>query len=271
MKRLLALLALFSLILVSTAMSQPSIHSQVRMEDETVDAAAARYFQRLTDAGIWFEESESAYAARKKLEEVDYSLVPLWKDMAEAETAFRDLRDLRFMYTDDKPNFLRRCSWIYPHDGCFARAALSGQNVAKWGYQRPAKIFVFGNLKVSTKNSSGGYVSWWYHVVLIVAVQNQFYVFDPAIEPRRPLPLKDWCKTMTDNLSSLTATVANPYTYAPSNPWKDSNPSHEAGAANDQKRYLSAEWSNLERLGRNPERELGDYPPWSVYLIEENP
>lgn len=270
MSRLWLLMLLSLFISLAMAQMEPGeLHSQARLENESSDEAAARYFERLRDAGVRFDESESAYVARKPLDQLDYSFVPQWKDMAEIETAFRELRDIRFMYTDDKPNFLRRCSWLYPQDGCFARAALSGQNVAKWGYKRPAKIFVFGNLKVVTKNAPQGYVCWWYHVVLIVGVEGRFYVFDPAIDPYRPLPLQDWLKTMNDNLLSLRATVCNPYTYVPNNPWKDATPAHEANALTDQKRYLNSEWANLTALGRNPERELGDNPPWGFLWGEE--
>ena len=60
------------------------------------------------------------------------------------------LREARFVFGRDQPEFARRSSWLYPDDGCFARAALAADNLARWSFAPVAKIFVFGDLDVRT-------------------------------------------------------------------------------------------------------------------------
>lgn len=66
---------------------------------------------------------------------------------------FRSLRDARWLTMPGMRDFKRRSSWLYPDDGCFARAALGGQKLESWDYPRPKKLFIFGDLEVKTANS----------------------------------------------------------------------------------------------------------------------
>src|SRR5262249_15475230 len=154
--------------------------------------------------------------------------------------------------------FIRRPSWLYPDEGCWARAALLGQRFRNSGLKRPFKVFVFGNLRLKTKNSPEGLVNWWYHVVVGALVDKTLVVFDPAIEPKKPLPLKEWLLTMTPSINKVTVSLCHPSTYTPGSVCRSPDPHDELDAVSDQLGYLPYEWDRLLVLGRDPAQELGD-------------
>jgi hypothetical protein len=175
---------------------------------------------------------------------------------------FARMRDRRWLQTDDHPGFLRRSSWLYPDDGCFARAGLAIMNFAQWALPVPSKIFVFGDLVVKTANSPSGSVSWWYHVAPIVQVGADKYVLDPALEPTHPLKLEDWLAKMSVDVHRLEVAICASGSYTPDDRCDHVTDGVEAVAAGDQIGYLQDEWFRLEELKRDPTRELGAEPPW---------
>lgn len=186
----------------------------------------------------------------------------LWKSQEEMKQNFEKFRDHRFMLRSAQPGFQRRSSWLYPDDGCFARAALAVLNLSKWNVTVPKKVFVFGDLDVKTNNSRYGSVSWWYHVAPLVEIDGVKYVLDPAIEPKNPLRLEDWLARMNANPDSLEVAVCGSGAYTPYDACHKESDGVESSALADQGRYLDSEWYRLKELGRIPEAELGDSPPW---------
>ena len=239
----------------------PQLHSQARGQQESVQSAFQRYQLRLAQLGIPIP-LESALNEAKPLELLTYEKVAAYQNGPKAVEAFTKFRDTRFI-KDTTHQMMRRSSWLFPDDGCFARAALAIQNLKTWNLPVPSKLFIFGNLTVKTKNSPTGTVSWWYHVVPIVLVGQQPVILDPAINPEQPMLLKDWIGTMTNDLKSTKFSVCRPSTYAPSSPCSVDSAS-SASALEDQMTYLNLEWARIQKLNRDPVRELGDYPPWHV-------
>lgn len=184
-----------------------------------------------------------------------------WKSMADMQERFEKIRDERFMTMADEPEFLRRISWLYPKDGCFARASLFNRNAFRLFIPVPNKVFAFGNLRVKTPNSSRGVVGWWYHVAPIVQVGAEKYVLDPAIEPERPLLLKEWIERM-GNPKRIKVSICSSGAYSPGDNCLKETDGMELRAERTQKHYLALEERELKRMGRNPEAELGDTPPW---------
>src|SRR5205823_1645100 len=123
-----------------------------------------------------------------------------WESVDAMNRHFQEFRDKRFLISDLQPGFMRRSSWLYPDDGCFARAGLAILNLFQEKVTPPEKIFVFGNLSVKTANSPDGSVSWWYHVAPIVQIGAEKYVLDPALNPRAPLKLEDWLSLMGNDI-----------------------------------------------------------------------
>lgn len=185
-----------------------------------------------------------------------------WENEKVMAERFQYFRDLRFMQTASKPNFPRRSSWMYPDDGCFARAALAVRNLVQHSTTAPKKVFAFGDLRVKTQNSPDGEVTWWYHVAPLVEVAGQKYVLDPALQPERPLKLEEWLALMSDNPSSIEVSVCESGSYTPGDDCTRSTDGIESGAESDQVYYLDAEWRRLVELNRNPDQELGEHPPW---------
>ena len=63
------------------------------------------------------------------------------------------------------------------------------------------KIFVEGDLKVTTKNAPQGYVEWWYHVAPIVMIEGNDHkrhmvVIDPSIFDH-PVTPDEWIAIQT--------------------------------------------------------------------------
>lgn len=171
---------------------------------------------------------------------------------------FVHLRDHRFL--KDGQGNLRRSSWLYPDDGCYARAALAIRNMFALFVPLPSKVFAFGNLKVETPNSPRGAVYWWYHVAPIVDVDGQRFVLDPALEPTRPLTLAEWVGKM-GNPDRIKVSICSSGTYSPGDRCNRESDGLEKQAERAQLPYLRAEERRLSQLGRESS-ELGELPPW---------
>ena len=263
MRKSLLLLCFFGFFAVAKAESpgQLSANSAFRFPSESFTEAYQRYLLRL-NATTGTIQQGSVLKSAVPFEQLNFRNVTQWPNIESAVTAFKKVRDTRFISapTPNSETMMRRSSWLFPDDGCFARAALAGQNLQKWGAPRPSKVFIFGSLNVKTKNHPNGSVSWWYHVVPIVIVKQQALVLDPAIEPTQPIPLKDWILKMTSDLSKVKLSLCHPTAYGPNSPCLAS--SNDDGAIRDQMNYLRFEWNRLVEMKRDPLLELGDSPPW---------
>lgn len=185
----------------------------------------------------------------------------VWGSKRLLQQRFEALRDMRFLEGNNGEEFPRRVSWLFPDDGCYARAALVNRNAFREFIPIPEKVFAFGNLRVKTENSPRGKVSWWYHVAPIVEVDSEKYVIDPAIEAKRPLKLKEWLERM-GRPEKIKVAICKSGTYSPSSDCGKETDGMELRAQRVQSHFLNLEWRRLERLGRQAEAELGEEPPW---------
>ncbi len=258
------------LLFVSSASSAATTmrihtHSAMRSRGETAGNAYRRYLGRLKQSHTYedISQDDSALKMAKPLSELDTSRAPQWRASFTLAEGFKRVRDSRFMDDAEHQGFKRRSTWLFPDDGCFARAQLMLENLRQWGGFQPAKAFIFGNLEVKTANAPGGSVSWWYHVVPVLKNGQQIVVFDPAIEPRRPLTLTEWVSTMTTDPSSVKVAICEGNAYTPSS--SCGKPASQGSRAKqDQLGYLKAEWLRVAELNRDPQKELGDLPPWGT-------
>ncbi len=245
--------------------------SQRRHVNETAEEAYARFEESRIHAGHEIVAG-SVWPLRQSFDDIDWGQVEEWSASAhELQDAFEWLRDLRFLRDpepgrDTEP---RRISWLYPDDGCFARAAMMRRKFVEWESDNslprsrgPQKVFVFGSLRVETNNSPSGMVRWWYHVAPIVRVGDEVLVVDPALSPAEPLTLTDWALRQSNSLGSLRFALCEPYAYDPGSSCLDPGEDSESRADAHQQTYLRREWSRQIRLGRDPERVLGEEPPW---------
>jgi hypothetical protein len=192
----------------------------------------------------------------------NFSTVPQ-ASLKQIQELFDRARDIRFMRDGDHNNFSRRTTWLYPDDGCYARAGLLIQHAIDWNFIVPSKIFAFGNLAVNTSNSPTGYVSWWYHVVPIIRTEDsKLWVLDPSIQPDAPILVDDWISAMSKDKNSIEVSACSSFTYAPYNSCFHANQTDNTAALQDDIEYLDAEWDRQISLHRDPIRVLGDFPPW---------
>jgi len=205
------------------------------------------------------QETPSALDLKKPLNEISFADLPEWKDWQAITQSFLDGRDHRFM--KDRNEFSRRPTWLYPDDGCFSRAEVLAEKMKNSKNPAPKKLFAFGSLLVKTGNSYNGEVDWWYHVVVAFKHKGKVVIFDPAIQSSGPLNLTDWLKKM-GNPKDLALTVCETHAYGPTDPCRGSIASHFDQAILDQQEIFPLEWSRLEDLGRKPQEELADLPPW---------
>jgi hypothetical protein len=195
---------------------------------------------------------------------LDTSTLPVQTDVP---SLFSFVRDSRFLEdgSSDPLKLLRRSSWLYPNDGCWVRASAVRRWAKDNGYGELKKAFIFGALEVSSPNAVGGSVTWWYHVVPAFQTDTGIaMVLDPAIDPTGALTLEEWVLRMVPRVGDATYAICSPATYSPGDSCQQVNDDADKKAYVDQKTYLDEEWTNLQILGRDPERELGDYPPWRM-------
>lgn len=204
----------------------------------------------------------NAQEAAVKIDKLDNSILTAWDKSVDLVVEFTGLRDIRFLETKENPGFLRRISWQYPDDGCFARAAMSINRFNEWKRTPPSKVFIFGDLSVHTPNAPDGKVNWWYHVAPIVNYAGQAYVLDAAISPQKPLPIIDWLQTMTNDIQSVNVAYCHSNTYIPSDSCLNPTAESSNNALSDQMQYLWYEWNRAKELGRDPNKSLGVDPPW---------
>lgn len=204
---------------------------------------------------------DSVINSARPYKEGDLIQTTRWGSIAQLQTRFSKMRNIRSLDWKKRLDFPRRISWLYPKDGCFARASMANRFFFHEKVPVPGKIFVFGSLAVNTRNNKSGRATWWFHVAPIVQVSGVKYVLDPALEPTGPLLLKDWLSRM-GNPSSMKIAICGSGAYSPEDHCRYETDGNERQASRSQSRYLDLEWKNLQELGRIPEHELGHRPPW---------
>ncbi len=210
----------------------------------------------LSESGpVLYEKGEFSKAAWHRAPELS---------AADLQATFELARDEKFFTDSDSRK--RRATWLYPDDGCFVRAQIAAEIFTKATGKVPAKIFAFDNLNVKTNNSPDGEVSWWYHVAALAKVvdpitkSETFYVYDPAIDMKKPMEVRAWLKAM--NSPNAEISVCTGDAYDPDSDCAVGTGSPLGRATNEAQWFLPSEWYRLEELGRDPKRELGDFPPW---------
>lgn len=278
-----SLFLLFLMLLASCGSSNNSVddleelYSEERADDatwETEQAEAETIWKRMGNGEIPANSADVSKVA-VSMDAAVLDNIPVWSNDSAITEGFTKVRDTAFIsWTYNNASFPRRSTWLYPDDGCFARAELMVLNLETWEYSSVAKIFVFGNLQVTSANAAKEAdgttktVKWWYHVAPILKSADEgILVFDPAIQPSSPVSLASWLNSMGWNDGADTSFYFNicpAHTYIPQSVCDFAAPGtgDYDSTLETQKYYLSFEWNRLVSLGRDPQRELGDYPPW---------
>jgi hypothetical protein len=105
--------------------------------------------------------------------------------------------------------------FLYPDDGCWARAHEMCRLMINMG-RSPKKVWIQGNLHVSTKNNPTCNVRWGWHVAPTLCVrgprffQTQAMVIDPSLFAM-PVSKETWKGVQGDPNATLTDTDASIY------------------------------------------------------------
>jgi hypothetical protein len=272
MKRILPLIVATCLLPQATASAAaftaaPANNCKSAYRDPNMDWREALKGCRQTTSAMSPLAGEFVMDNQVPWNQADFTNVPEWSD-ADIKAQFEATRDARNLHADSNLSFARRVSWLYPKDGCYARAQQVVDMAADAKKKLPYKLFSFGNLVVSTPNEPGGVVTWSYHVVPIVKsmTDKQVYVLDAAIDPCAPMPWKTWLLKQVPTLNDVLVAVAAPYAYGPDSPVAGDDPAVARENANydeqTQGQFLDLEWDNQTKLGRDPNVVLGATPPW---------
>ncbi|MGZ3774929.1 MAG: protein-glutamine glutaminase family protein [Pseudobdellovibrionaceae bacterium] len=203
----------------------------------------------------------SAEDAKKPLNAIDLGVIADIQSYVNLETEFKYIRDTRFMATSD-PNFPRRITWLYPDDGCYARAEMVKLAISGHPFPPLKKLFAFGELKALSKNTVSGTIQWWYHVAVAYRVGYTVYVFDPSIEAHRALTLQEWNDLIGGNQTPVQYSICSADTIDPTSDCYNPTAQSPEQIVMTQKAFLDSEWNRLLELHRSPEKELGNNPPW---------
>lgn len=250
--------------------SRDAVSSAKRGPNESWDTAYQRFHLKRAQSKKYqaLGYNDSAYEMAVKVNQLDYSQIPDLS-ISQIEKVFSEVRDRRFLKDLAHGNMMRRSTWLYPDDGCFARTELAVEYLQKSEGVTLPKLFAFGDLEVATANAPGGKVAWWYHVVPVVKSGTQVFVLDPAVESHRPLEVGEWYAQIISNTKGLLGSVCSAQTYDPDSLCQlpSSEPFQTSLAIADQGSFLNLEWDRVLSLGRDPVQELGDVPPWSFFNL----
>lgn len=229
------------------------------VRDEKIDYTVYERKASRSMTGARKSQIETALSSARIYGSTPNYEIPTWGSIEAMEKLFLEARDQRWLEYAGRP--LRRIPWMYPDDGCFARAGLLNKYFFQLKQTIPAKIFAFGNLSVTSPFSLKGRVGWWYHTAPIVSINGQKYVLDPSVELSRPLLLEDWLRRMGEP-SQIKIAICSSGTYLPADDCKTSSDGTESRASSAQAYYLSKEDKRVRNLNLNASDVLGDNPPW---------
>lgn len=146
---------------------------------------------------------------------------------------FNAIRDDKSILKDHLDN-ARTISWLYPTDGCYARAGVGYLVAENKNFVLPKKYLPLvlsgfqplipypGQYNPENLPRGAIFVEWMYHVALILGVRgdgtdvdtNTYYVLDPSVQPYMSLSVKIWFNRITRGDTPL-GVVCDANTYVP--------------------------------------------------------
>lgn len=148
-------------------------------------------------------------------------------------------------------HFLRKAPWLYPVDGCYAKAAHVSSQVQKHGYAKPGKVFAYGDLEFRSPYARNKRVTYWsYHVAAAYNVGPEVYVIDPMINSQNAIVLSDWLNQISKKPQKVKVRLCDANAYSPSSRCQGGR--GQGAYLGHMTGVLKQEWTHLQKLGYQP-------------------
>lgn len=174
--------------------------------------------------------TKTARAIRCPIEELHIYTIPNWTS-EQVHRAFFLIRDTKFLPCSNIVGNYRSIPWFFVENGCFVRAALARQLLAKYHFPAIRKLFVFGDFRFQTAFSTNGYMTFKDHVAIAVRVQETVMVLDPALHYAHPLTLTQWLAILTSESKQkkVEASIGSPLTVSHNSNYQEQDEKQELG------------------------------------------
>lgn len=191
-----------------------------------------------------------------QIEATSPNVMPTWPLTIEELAAFAaEAAQIRMHSNPNPGNFMRRGPWLYPANGCYAKAAHVSNLTKQNGLPQPGKIYAYGNLEFNSPYAKNGRrVYWRYHMAAAYVFNGQVLVVDPGMSAT-PITQEEWLHLISPTPQTIRVKYCDARNYSPlatcvGGSGNGANLNHVRGILRD-------EWSNLNRLGFNPYVLLG--------------
>lgn len=175
--------------------------------------------------------------------------------LAELEAFAGEAFQIRVHQNPNQGDFLRRGPWLYPANGCYAKAAHVSFLAKQKGIPQPGKIYAYGDLEFDSPYAKNGRrVYWRYHMAAAYVFNEQVFIVDPGMSGTA-LTQQEWLSLISPSPQNVRVKYCDQNSYSPLSTCvggrgNGANLSHVRGILRD-------EWSNLRRLGYDPYTLLG--------------
>ncbi len=185
----------------------------------------------------------SAFQIAADFNQLDLENLPVW-DKDNYKQRFKEIRDKKFLtYQGEK----RRIPWLYARDGCHTRSTLFIREAERLNYEKPKKVFIFGELEIKGSIIPRGSVKPWFHAAPIVQVNGEPMVLDPAVSFSRPLPLQTWAELIT--IGKTIFSICSPDTYMQTSSCNSPGPLDMKRFEEETQLFLRFETNIMRNLG----------------------
>lgn len=249
------LISIFFALLILCLCMQAFPQTQESRAVSPIRAPGQDWQEALAKQGLILSETEAP----------DAKNLPEWKGtLEELQAAFEKARDEAAYPNTASKNFKRRSPWLFPLDGCYAKSSHVAQSIERQGLVRPGKIFTFGHLRLKTPFDPRGWVYWSYHVGTGYRYGNQIIVLDPSVNYKSIMTFPDWLILTAKHPETIRVKFCDTFAYSPSWACVGGSRQQERATYSHILDLLPSEWNNLKNLHMDPEKLLGDEPPWKI-------
>lgn len=181
--------------------------------------------------------------------------IPEWTHGLPALNTLNSLTYTNRMYTNPNPgNYKRRAPWLFPADGCYAKAAHVSAVAKAQGFGSPGKVYAFGHLSMATRFAKEKRVWWSYHMASAYQIGGVIYVLDPMMNSSSAVTLDQWVSRMSSDPKNVQVKLCDGNSYSPYSKCVGGN--GNGAYLGHIPEVLKLEYQNLQNIGMPPQPVL---------------